>query len=58
MSRSLGDTVAEKLGVIAIPDTKIAKRLSDRDRAIVICSDGVTEFLSNEQIGDFILPFY
>jgi|LauGreDrversion4_2_1035121.scaffolds.fasta_scaffold59272_3 hypothetical protein len=26
MSRSLGDTVAEKLGVIPIPDVKVVKR--------------------------------
>ena len=58
MSRSLGDTIAEKLGVIAVPDVKICKRMPDRDRAVVLCSDGVTEFLSNEQIGEFILPFY
>lgn len=58
MSRSLGDTVAEKLGVIATPDFKLFKRMADRDRAIVVCSDGVTEFLSNERIGDIIYPFY
>jgi serine/threonine protein phosphatase PrpC len=58
MSRSLGDTVAERLGVIAVPDIKICKRLFDRDRAIVVCSDGVTEFLTNEQIGELVYPFY
>lgn len=26
MSRSLGDTIAEKLGVIAVPDVKICRR--------------------------------
>jgi serine/threonine protein phosphatase PrpC len=48
MSRSLGDTVAEKLGVIPIPDIKICKRLPEKDRALVLCSDGVTEFLTND----------
>lgn len=48
MSRSLGDTVAEKLGVICTPDVKVVRRMFDRDRAIVLCSDGVTEFLSND----------
>lgn len=24
----------------------------------MLCSDGVTEFLSNEQIGQIIFPFY
>lgn len=58
MSRSLGDTIAEKLGVIPTPDVKIAKRLPDRDRALVLASDGVTEFLSNDRIGEIIFPFY
>ena len=25
---------------------------------MVLCSDGVTEFLSNEEIGDFVQPYY
>ena len=58
MSRSLGDLVAEKLGVIAVPDVKLCKRQADRDCAIVICSDGVTEFLSNDRIGDIIFPYH
>jgi serine/threonine protein phosphatase PrpC len=58
MSRSLGDTIAERLGVIAIPDVKVYKRCAEKDRAVVICSDGVTEFLSNDRIGDIIFPFY
>jgi serine/threonine protein phosphatase PrpC len=58
MSRSLGDTIAERLGVIAIPDVKVYKRCPEKDRAVVICSDGVSEFLSNDRIGDIIFPFY
>lgn len=48
MSRSLGDMVAESLGVIPTPDIKIQKRNYEKDKAIVICSDGVTEFMTNE----------
>ena len=58
MSRSLGDTVAEKLGVISTPDVRVIRRLSEKDRALVLCSDGVSEFLSNERIGEIIYPFY
>ena len=58
MSRSLGDTVAEKLGVISTPDVKMVRRHFEKDRAIVLCSDGVSEFLSNERIGEIIYPFY
>ena len=48
MSRSLGDFVAESIGVISTPDTKIYRRQYDKDVALVVCSDGVIEFLSNE----------
>ena len=58
MSRSLGDLLATSLGVIATPDTKFYRRQQDKDRAVVVCSDGVHEFMSNEEIGDIIQPFY
>ena len=58
MSRSLGDTVAERLGVISTPDVRVVKRQCDRDRAIVLCSDGVHEFLSNERIGEIVAPYH
>lgn len=58
MSRSLGDYAAKALGVIATPDIKFYKRLVDKDKAVVLCSDGVCEFLSNEEIGDIIYPYY
>eukprot|EP00347_Sterkiella_histriomuscorum_P009616 403340527 len=58
MSRSLGDAVAESLGVIATPDIKFYKRQYERDRALVVCSDGVTEFMEDQQIGEIIEPFY
>ena len=48
MSRSVGDFVAKSVGVIALPDTKIYKRNIEVDKAIVLCSDGVSEFLTNE----------
>lgn len=48
MSRSLGDAVAESLGVISTPDIKFYPRQPDRDRALVVCSDGVSEFMENE----------
>jgi serine/threonine protein phosphatase PrpC len=58
MSRSLGDYAAKALGVIATPDIKIYKRNYETDKAVVLCSDGVCEFLSNEEIGDIVRPYY
>ena len=58
MSRSLGDAVAESLGVISTPDLKFYRRNFEKDRAIVLCSDGVSEFMENEQIAAVIEPYY
>jgi len=32
--------------------------LSEEDKFIVICSDGVWEFLSNEDVMEIVRPFY
>ncbi len=50
--------MAESLGVIATPDIKFYRRQYDVDRALVICSDGVTEFMENERILEIIEPYY
>ena len=44
MSRSIGDEVAKKLGVIAEPEISQVK-LTHKDKFILIASDGVWEFL-------------
>jgi serine/threonine protein phosphatase PrpC len=49
MSRSFGDRVAHSVGVSAEPETK-EFTLSLNDKFIVIASDGVWEFLSNEDV--------
>lgn len=48
MSRSIGDYLAESVGVIAVPDIKIYKRDLELDKMLILCSDGVSEFLINE----------
>ena len=57
MSRSLGDGLAHTLGVSWEPEVKQLV-LEPSDKFIVIASDGVWEFLSNEQIGKIVWPFY
>jgi len=47
MSRSLGDKVATHAGVIHKPEIKHFK-IGAHDRAIVLATDGVWEFLSNK----------
>lgn len=49
MSRSLGDQVAHSVGVSSVPDVK-EFYLSREDKFVVIATDGVWEFLSNEEV--------
>lgn len=52
-TRSLGDSVAEVLGVNAEPEI-LEKELGPDDLFIVIASDGVFEFLTNQMVADII----
>ena len=57
MSRSLGDAVAASVGVI--PDPEILEFfLMPEDKFIVIGSDGVFEFLSNEEVVKIVVPHW
>ena len=56
MSRSLGDTIGHKIGVSGEPDVKIID-LDSKHKFLVICSDGVTEFMSSKDIAEVILKF-
>lgn len=48
MSRSLCDTVAHTVGVISMPEIT-ERKLTDDERAIVIGSDGLWEFISSKE---------
>ena len=49
MSRSLGDTMSKKIGIISVPDTRV-QNLDENDEFIFLCSDGLTEFLDRNDI--------
>jgi serine/threonine protein phosphatase PrpC len=57
MSRSFGDRVAHSVGVSAEAET-MEFTLGLNDKFVVIASDGVWEFLSNEDVANIVLPFY
>ena len=57
MSRSIGDLEGKKYGVIAEPGI-IEFNVSKSTKYIVLCSDGVWEFLSNEQVKEIGRGFY
>lgn len=54
MSRSLGDAVAHTAGVISEPEF-FTRFLDDRDRCLVIATDGLWEFMSNEEVMEMAL---
>ena len=49
MTRAIGDVVCQSLGVIAEPEINVFN-ISDDDEFILLCSDGVWEFLSNAAV--------
>jgi len=56
MSRSLGDVVAHSAGVVSEPEL-FEKRLSPRDRILVVASDGLFEFVSNQEVIDIAAKY-
>ena len=57
MSRSIGDLASKKLGVIPEPGI-IDYSINKNTRFVVLCSDGVWEFLSNDTVRDTGRQFY
>jgi serine/threonine protein phosphatase PrpC len=57
MSRSFGDQVASTIGVISVPECREVT-LSSADKVIVLASDGVWEFTSNEEVANIVYPYY
>lgn len=57
MSRSLGDQVAHSVGVSSEPEVK-SFLIGVDDKFVVIGSDGVFEFLTNEDIARIVIPYY
>jgi serine/threonine protein phosphatase PrpC/CRP-like cAMP-binding protein len=52
-TRSIGDAMGERVGVIADPElTK--KTLKEHDRFVCVCSDGVWEFLTNQAVCNIV----
>jgi serine/threonine protein phosphatase PrpC len=65
MSRSLGDSLAKTVGVISEPGKKFINikeikecEINDNSLFVVIASDGIWEFLSNEEVSKIVMPYY
>lgn len=57
MTRSMGDKVAESVGVTWRPEI-IEYELSYNDKILILASDGVWEFIDNKEIIKIIAPYY
>lgn len=57
MTRSFGDQAAAQVGVIAAPEI-LEMNLMEGDKFICLASDGVWEFISNEEAAGIIMPHY
>ena len=57
MSRSIGDGQAKNLGVLAEPDI-FEYTLNEADKFIVCASDGIWEYLSNDNVMNIIKDIY
>jgi CRP-like cAMP-binding protein len=55
-TRSLGDAIAEELGVFAEPEM-LTREVTKEDQIIVLASDGVFEFLTNQSVIDICAKF-
>ena len=57
MSRSIGDAVASSIGVIAEPEF-FELELNHKDKFIIMASDGVWEFISNEEAVRIVADYW
>ena len=58
MTRSFGDFNAEPLGVNSIPDIKEYDIQDKKPKILVLATDGIWQFLSNEKVKNILLPYY
>ncbi|KAJ0770352.1 putative protein-serine/threonine phosphatase [Helianthus annuus] len=52
-TRSVGDSIAEKIGVVAVPEVSVVQ-LTANNPSFVLASDGVFEFLSSQAVVDMV----
>ena len=57
MSRSIGDKLAHKVGVSDIPEIKEFNISDVEPLAVIVASDGVWEFMSNEEVRNIVMNY-
>ncbi|KFH02905.1 putative PP2C [Toxoplasma gondii MAS] len=54
MSRSIGDSMGHCAGVTSEPDISDIDLLEDRDEVVIMCTDGVWEFMTPDEVVDIV----
>ena len=57
MSRSFGDQIAHSVGVVVSPEI-LEHPFSEEDKIILLASDGIWEFIKNEEILNIVQKYY
>jgi serine/threonine protein phosphatase PrpC len=57
MTRSFGDEIAHQIGVICEPEI-IEYKLHEEDKFIILASDGIWEFMTNQECVDIVKDYY
>lgn len=57
MSRSMGDQIAHSVGVTSVPEVT-EHNLCENDSFVIVATDGVWEFLTNQEVAEIVLPFF
>ena len=58
ITRSFGDFEAESLGILSIPDIKEYDIDEEKIKILIIGTNGIWEFLTNDKIMDIVWSFY
>ena len=53
MTRSFGDEIGSLVGVYSVPEVG-EYQIKEEDRAIIIASDGLWEYMTNEEVADIV----
>ena len=53
MTRSFGDEIGASVGVVSVPEVGEYK-MKEEDKAIIIASDGLWEYMSNEEVTNIV----
>ncbi|CAG9330904.1 unnamed protein product [Blepharisma stoltei] len=56
MTRALGDTMLQSIGISSEPETYEID-VEEEDQFVLICSDGVWEFISNQEAVEYVYKF-